>query len=77
MTSFYTHQTDRPDRFFGPGLGIVEKRPENSNQDMDKKKLLVDDVFRCAYVGQGKSDASQQAALLFRYPISTRLSTDG
>lgn len=72
MTSCYP-QAHRPDRYFGPGLNIVEKRPQVSNQDMAKRKELVDDVFRCEFVGQGKAQANQRAAIMFKYPQSTRL----
>lgn len=72
MTSIFP-LARRPDRYFGPGLSIVERRPQNSNQDMDKPKHLVDDVYRCTFQGRGEMQASERAVLQFRHPKCTRM----
>ena len=74
MTSIFPQtNTNKPDRFFGPGLNVVEKRPENSNQDMSKRKHMVDYIGRCAFEGVGQMEANQKAAIQFKYPANTRL----
>ena len=74
MTSFIPQCPLREKRIIGPGLNVIERRPENSNQDMDARKHLVDKVYRCQYTGQQHATASQLAAMISRYPKDTRQS---
>lgn len=74
MTSVFPRGSDtRPDRFIGPGLNVVEKRPQNSNQDMSNPRYMVDYVHRCAYAGEKQASENQRAATQFRYPTHSRL----
>ena len=73
MTSQFPRTSTLPDRYFGPGLNIVDKRPENSNQDMFKRHHLVDFLCRDVFAGAGTIAANEQAATQFRYPEHTRL----
>lgn len=58
---------------FSPGLNVVDRRPQNSNQDMEKRQWIVDRVARDDFHGAGQTVASTNAAIAFKFPANTRL----
>ena len=77
MTSIFPKcPFSRPEVVIGPGLNVIERRPCNSNQDMDERKHMVDYVGRDVFAGIGKTEATERAVLAFKYPSHTRLETN-
>lgn len=75
MTSVFC-SVPRPPLVFGPGLNVVDRRPINSNQGLVKPQHVSSEVGQCTFVGANKSQAAAKAAIMFRYPINTRLAPE-